>query len=60
MIRMLAKLVSIVGFLYFVGYAVFADQFTYSLMAGILVAGVFFTASYEMVKTVDVVSNYWD
>lgn len=60
MIRMLAKLVSVVGFLYFVGYAVFAGQVTLPLMVGILVAGLFFTASFEMVKTVDEVSNYWD
>ena len=60
MIRMLAKLVSIVGFLHFVGYAVFAGQVTFPIIMGILVAGVFFTVSFEMVKTVDEASNYWD
>lgn len=60
MIRMLAKLVSIIGFLYFVGYVVFAGQVTFPLLMGILVAGLFFTASFEMVKTVDEASNYWD
>lgn len=59
-IRIMAKIISIIGFLYFVGYALFADKITYPLLLGIVVAGVFFTVAYDMVKKVDEASNDWD